>query len=140
LAKLLVGFFKILPEKTLIGMMKKQIDKMVKMVPDDDKALSKAYFKEHFSGGVKKADVVGLFNYLADYHKNYGDVANRLESWPGKVLIMESDDDPRAPAKHRKALREAYPGAEVHTFHKAGHSVMLRYRDECITKIKQFLS
>ena len=121
-------------------MMKKQIDKMVKMIPDEEKALSKAYFEEHFAEGVGKADVVSLFDYVADYHKNYGDVAKRLGSWPGKVLILESDDDPRAPAKHRKALREAYPSAEVHTFHKAGHSVMLRYRDDCITKIKNFLS
>jgi len=140
LTKVLVGIFKILPEKTVIGMMKKQIDKMVKIVPDEEKALSKAYFEEHFSGSVGKADVVSLFDYVADYHKNYGDVAKRLESWPGKVLIMESDDDPRAPAKHRKALREAYPEAEVHTFHKAGHSVMLRYREECIAKIKKFLA
>ena len=113
---------------------------MVKMVPDEEKALSKAYFEEHFAEGVGKADVVSLFDYVADYHKNYGDVAKRLESWPGKVLILESDDDPRAPAKHRKALREAYSGAEVHTFHKAGHSVMLRYREESINKIKKFLS
>lgn len=39
----------------------------------------------------------------------------------GKVLIIESDDDPAIRAGERAHLRAMYPGAEVRTFHETGH-------------------
>jgi hypothetical protein len=36
-------------------------------------------------------------------------------SWAGRVLILESDEDPVTP-DHRAELRQAYPQAQVHTF------------------------
>jgi pimeloyl-ACP methyl ester carboxylesterase len=39
----------------------------------------------------------------------------------GRVLIVDSDDDPVIRAADRERLRAAYPGAQVRTFHGTGH-------------------
>jgi maspardin len=39
----------------------------------------------------------------------------------GRVLIIESDDDPAIRAGDRARLRAMYPGAKVRTFHGTGH-------------------
>jgi pimeloyl-ACP methyl ester carboxylesterase len=37
------------------------------------------------------------------------------------ILILESDDDPLVPRRARQALRQTYPGPQVHRFPAAGH-------------------
>ena len=44
-----------------------------------------------------------------------------LASHDGRILIVESDDDPAIRPRDRAHLRAMYPSAEVRTFHGTGH-------------------
>ena len=62
-----------------------------------------------------------------------------LKEWPGKILIIESEDDPAIPAKARALLRATYPQAAVQTFRDAGHASSILKREETLAAIRKFL-
>jgi pimeloyl-ACP methyl ester carboxylesterase len=62
-----------------------------------------------------------------------------LTACPGKVLILQSDDDPATKPGMRMALRNLYPQAQVHTFHQAGHTPFLSQPDEFYPLVRTFL-
>lgn len=86
-----------------------------------------------------RADLVSSFDETIDYRLNYHFSPDDLESWPGKVLILQSDDDPATKPAMRLALRNLYPQAQVHTFHKAGHTPFLSQPDEFYPLVRSFL-
>lgn len=57
----------------------------------------------------------------------------------GKILIIESDDDPTIRAPERAHLRSMYPGAKVRTFHRTGHVTALVKPDEFASAVNDFL-
>ena len=61
-----------------------------------------------------------------------------LASWPGRVLILESDEDIVTP-EQRAQLKQCYPEAVVYTFHGAGHTPWMSHREEYLSVIKNFL-
>ena len=61
-----------------------------------------------------------------------------LDSWPGRILILESDQDLFTPER-RAELRRCYPQASVHTFHGAGHTPWMSHREEYLCVINEFL-
>jgi pimeloyl-ACP methyl ester carboxylesterase len=65
--------------------------------------------------------------------------ADDLSEWRGKILIIDSDDDPAIPAKDRELLRRTYPQAQVQTFRDAGHASSILKREETFSVIKNFL-
>ena len=66
--------------------------------------------------------------------------ADDLKEWHGKILIIDSDDDPAIPARDRALLKKTYPQAQVHTFRGAGHASSILKREETFAIIKNFLS
>ena len=64
-----------------------------------------------------------------------GDLA-RLD---GRILIIESDDDPAIRAPEREHLRSLYPGAKVRTFQGTGHITALVKPDEFVSAVNEFL-
>ncbi len=88
---------------------------------------------------MTRADIVSTFDETIDYRLNYHFSPNDLETWPGKVLILQSDDDPATKPEMRMALRDLYPRAEVHTFHQAGHTPFLSQPDEFYPRVRTFL-
>ena len=66
--------------------------------------------------------------------------ADDLKEWGGKILIIDSDDDPAIGAKDRELLRKTYPQAEVKTFRDAGHASSILKREEAFSIIGNFLS
>jgi len=58
----------------------------------------------------------------------------------GKILIIESDDDPAIRAPERAHLRAMYPGAKVRTFHGTGHITALVRPDEFVGAVDEFLA
>lgn len=58
----------------------------------------------------------------------------------GKILIIESDDDPAIRAPDRAHLRAMYPGADVRTFHRTGHVTALVRPDELASAVNEFLA
>jgi pimeloyl-ACP methyl ester carboxylesterase len=86
-----------------------------------------------------RADLVSSFDETIDYRLNYSFSSTDLTSWPGKVLILQSDDDPATKPAMRLALRNLYPQAQVHTFQQAGHTPFLSQPDEFYPRVRTFL-
>jgi predicted alpha/beta hydrolase family esterase len=63
-----------------------------------------------------------------------------LTGWPGKVLIIESTDDPMINEEERARLRAAYPQAMLCTFEDAGHMIPLLRLEELLEVIRVFLN
>ena len=88
---------------------------------------------------LTRADMVSSFDETIDYRLNYHFSPGDLTTWPGKVLILQSDDDPATKPAIRQALRDLYPQAQVHTFHQAGHTPFLSQPDEFYPRVRAFL-
>lgn len=88
--------------------------------------------------GLTAAHLFGLGDLIVDFHRQRFTTAD-LEGWPGRILILESEDDPMVPEKYRRRLRELYPGARVHTFSTGGHTPSLRHPVEFRGAVRSFL-
>jgi pimeloyl-ACP methyl ester carboxylesterase len=76
-----------------------------------------------------------MLDSLTSFSTEPGDLA-RLD---GRILIIESDDDPAIRPPERAHLRAMYPGAEVRTFHGTGHITALVQPDEFVGAVNGFL-
>ena len=74
---------------------------------------------------LTRADMVSSFDETIDYRLNYHFSPDDLATWTGKVLILQSDDDPATKPAMRLALRNLYPQAQIYTFQRAGHTPFL---------------
>ena len=63
-----------------------------------------------------------------------------LASHDGRILIVESDDDPAIRAPHRAHLRAMYPQAHVRTFHGTGHVTSRAAPEEFAAVVESFLA
>jgi len=96
------------------------------------------YLDELFSVRLTKADLVANFRVQHDYYRRFHFTPEDLKTWPGQILIAESDTDVLGP-RLRRALRQTYPSAEVRTFHNGGHATMFLRFDEYLAMVQQFL-
>jgi 3-oxoadipate enol-lactonase len=90
-------------------------------------------------GQLTRADLVSSFDETIDYRLNYHFSPDDLETWPGKVLILQSDDDPATRPAMRQALCNLYPQAQVHTFQGAGHTPFLSQPEEFYPLVRALL-
>ncbi len=97
-----------------------------------------AAIRERFDGKQARAALITLVYRVEDFHRRKFTSAD-LEGWAGRILIIESDDDPGVPRRYREQLKHLYPGAVVHTFHGAGHAPSMSHREELAAVIKQFM-
>lgn len=88
--------------------------------------LSKEQLRDMYRLGV---DLVESFNFGPD----------DLASWPGRVFILESGEDPVTP-EQRAELRRCYPRAGVYTIHGAGHTPWMSHKEEYLSVIGEFLA
>ena len=63
-----------------------------------------------------------------------------LASHDGRILIVESDDDPAIRPRDRAHLRAMYPGAEVRTFHGTGHVTARAAPEAFAAAVESFLA
>jgi len=89
--------------------------------PAEETAFWRDYANELFASRLTKADVLQNLLIQLEYHERYKFAAEDLAAWPGKIFVIESDND-IFNAERRKALRDTYPQAPVYTFHGAGHA------------------
>lgn len=136
-------FIRLLPFRLTRSLMKLDIHKSLEAPAPPDVAARLAVFKqqldEYFDHKLTKATLLARVRLSVDFNRNetYNPADNT--DWPGRVLIIESNDDPVVPANERKRLREAYPRALVCTFTGAGHSIPLLLPDELVGVVKAFL-
>ncbi|MCA1634535.1 MAG: alpha/beta hydrolase [Acidobacteria bacterium] len=69
--------------------------------------------------------------------ENYG--PEDYADWPGRVLLVESNDDPMIPAAERARLKATYPRALVCAFEGAGHMIPLLRQEELVGVVRAFL-
>ncbi len=88
---------------------------------------------------LTREDLISTFDDTVDYRLNYRFSAADLAAWSGKVLILQSDDDPATTPAMRLAVRQLYSQAQVHTFERAGHTPFLSQPDEFYPTVRAFL-
>lgn len=107
--------------------------------PEDDHAFYRAYLDELYSYRVSKDELLSTYHAIIDFAENYTFTADDLKTWPGEILILESDDDGTFDENARASVRVIYPQAKTHMFHGAGHSPGTTQRDLYWKIVKDFL-
>jgi deazaflavin-dependent oxidoreductase (nitroreductase family) len=109
----------------------------VPSVPPEDQAFWRDY-QHGLVWGLSKAEVRDMYRLGIDLVESFQIRPGDLASWPGRVFILESDEDP-VTSERRAELRRCYPRAGVHTFHGAGHTPWMSHKEEYLIAIKEFL-
>lgn len=99
----------------------------------------RAYLNEAIASGLLKDVFIHQNDCLLKLARQPQFTSEDLKGWPGRVLIIESDDDPAIQARDRALLRSTYPDAQVHTFNDAGHASSILKREEVVSIIRSFL-
>ena len=126
-----------IPWPLLRGLLAKSIIKLLG-APTDELPFWRDYTKELLATQLAKADVMANLRIQYEYHLRYRFTPDDLAAWPGKIFIIESDND-IFNAERRKALRETYPQAPVYTFHGAGHAPAFSRAGEYLEVLGRFL-
>jgi len=63
-----------------------------------------------------------------------------LRLWPGRVMVLDADDDPLMAKRTQLALRKLYPQAATHMFFQSGHSVAMLDPVGYASVIRKFIS
>jgi pimeloyl-ACP methyl ester carboxylesterase len=135
--RLFNGIFRILPWSVFSALLPWSMSDVLDPA-GKDRDFWKAYLDEMLSTRIAKADMLANFRIQLAYHRRYHFTPSDLAEWQGNILIAESDTDVIGP-RRRRALRETYPSAEVHTFHNGGHATMFLRFDEYLAMVKRFL-
>jgi 3-oxoadipate enol-lactonase len=134
---------RLLPFSLTRGLLKLEISKHLNTpVPEEHAALIhefKQRLDEYFDHKLTKQTLLTRVALGVDFNRNESYAPGDQQDWPGRVLIIESNDDPMLPAAERRRLREAYPRALVCTFAGAGHMIPLLRLEELVGVVKAFL-
>jgi pimeloyl-ACP methyl ester carboxylesterase len=110
----------------------------VPSVPEEDQIFWSEY-QHGLVSRMSKAELQEMYRLGIDLMQSFRFAPEDLDSWPGRVLILEADEDPVTP-EQRAELRQTYPQAQVHAFHGAGHAPWMSHREEYLSIIKEFLA
>jgi pimeloyl-ACP methyl ester carboxylesterase len=109
----------------------------VPSVPPEDQAFWGEY-QHGLVSRLSKAEMRDMYWLGIDLMNSFRFAPEDIASWPGRALILESEEDLLAP-EQRAELRRSYPLAGVHTFRGAGHTPWMSHREEYLSVIKEFL-
>lgn len=133
----LIGLLRLLPMSLLRLMLKGATRKSLKDAPEQI-SFWEAYSDEMIAR-LSKADLMSRYQVAVDFDATSAFTPDDLKDWPGRILILEGDNDPIAEAPARAALKALHPQALVHTFHGSGHVASIAKLDEYVEVIKRFL-
>lgn len=108
--------------------------------PDDERAFWTAYVDELFSERLGKDDLLSTIACMLDFAENLPLSPDDLADWPGRLLIIESEDDATFDADARARLKALYPAARVHTFAAGGHSPATTQRETFFALVREFFT
>jgi len=135
--------FPVVPQSLIVRLLKLRLDKLLlsrlRAVNHPEAELWRAYLDEAMITGHLKEVSIHQNNCLLDLAKQPRLAANDLNEWSGRILIIESEDDPAIRASERAVLKGLYPQAEVKTFLDAGHASSILKRSEVVSTLKGFL-
>jgi deazaflavin-dependent oxidoreductase (nitroreductase family) len=110
----------------------------VPSVPPEEGAFWRDY-QHGLVSRLSKAELRDMYRLGIDLVESFRFAPGDLASWPGRVFILESDQDFLTP-EQRAELRRCYPLAGVYTIHGAGHTPWMSHREEYLSAIKEFLA
>jgi pimeloyl-ACP methyl ester carboxylesterase len=136
--------FPALPQRLFVPLLKLRLDRMLlstlRARNHPEAEFWRAYLNEAIASDLLKQVFTHQNRCLLDLTRQPAFAPDDLKQWPGKVLIIESDDDPAIPPRERALLRNTYPQAHVHTFRDAGHASTVLRREEVVSIIRAFLN
>lgn len=133
-----VTLFSLLPMSVLRFMLRGATRQSLRDAPEHI-VFWEAYSDEMITR-LTKADLISRYQLAADFDATSRFTPADLKDWPGRVLILEGDNDPIAEAAARASVKRLYPQAQVHVFHGSGHVASIARLDEYTAVIGQFLS
>ena len=102
--------------------------------------LFKDRLDEYLTHQLTKELFLSRMKLFIEFAKNEAYRAEDSGGWPGRMLIIESTDDPMINEKERRRLKALYPQAAVYTFSGTGHLIPLLKLDEMVGAIKNHLN
>lgn len=124
-----------MPQPLLRGLLKARLGRTL----DAADTFWRRYF-DRAIGEMTKADILSRVRLQAEFGGQAGWGPDDLARWPGRVLLIEGEDDPLFPPAARARLRALYPTAEVHRFQGTGHAAAVLKPEEYAAAVTRFLS
>jgi pimeloyl-ACP methyl ester carboxylesterase len=140
LSRVFLALLPVVPLGWLRALRERTLSRAFSGVPSVPLA-DQAFWSEYQHGLVSrlsKAEMRDMHRLGIDLVRSFRFTPEDLDSWPGRILILESDQDLFTPER-RAELRRCYPQASVHTFHGAGHTPWMSHREEYLCVINEFL-
>jgi lipase len=135
--------FPLFPQSLFVPLLKLRLDKMLlstlRAAGHPEAEFWRAYLNEAVGSELLREVFIHQNKCLLDLAHQPQFTAHDLKGWHGKILIIDSDDDPAIGALDRALLRSIYPQARVHTFRDAGHASSILKREEVVSIIRSFL-
>lgn len=135
--------FPALPRKLLGPILKLRLNRMLlatlRAAKHQEAEFWRAYLDEAIASDLLKEVFIHQNKCLLDLTQQPQFTPEDLKGWSGRILIIESDDDPAIGPRDRELLRSMYPNAQVHTFTDAGHASLILKREEVFSIIRSFL-
>jgi pimeloyl-ACP methyl ester carboxylesterase len=135
--------FPALPQSLFVPIIKLRLDKMLlstlRAANHPETEFWRAYLNEAVASDLLKEVFIHQNKCLLELANQPKFTPEDLQEWHGRILIIESDDDPAIPARDRALLKSIYPQAQIHTFRDAGHASSILKREEVFSIIRNFL-
>jgi len=136
--KSVVRLLRVLPMPVVRALFRKRMSSLLPK-DHDEAGFSNAYFEETVRYRLTKRSLINSYRRVLDFDTRYVFLPQDLVQWPGKILLMMSDDDPATPLDVREAMMKQYSSADVHTFSGTGHAAAILEQDEYLSVFEQFL-
>jgi 3-oxoadipate enol-lactonase len=134
---------RLLPFPLLRGMMRLEISRHLDAPVPAGQAARVGEFRQrlddYFENTLTKRTLLSRVALSVEFNRHERYAPEDAAGWPGRVLIVESGDDPTVTPEERRRLRETYPHAFVCTFPGAGHMIPLLRLEELVGLVKAFL-
>ena len=140
LARIFGHVLSVLPGALIGPMTNSLLARNMSLLPEPQRVFYREYFSKMVGLYLTKQLIVNQFRCLIDFIDNYPLRTEDLQNWGGRVLIMEAEDDRGWNASEQSALKNLYPGAQIHTFSQGGHMVNMTRRDEYDSILNEFLA
>lgn len=126
-----------LPEGLVRWLYRKKLMGLLPRTPEADEF--RAYTLE-VAERTTKAGLLALYRRALDFLANTRLDPGDLDGWPGRILLLMSEDDPVTPEPAREAMKAMYPRAEVHVFSGSGHATALLQPERYFEVMDRFLA
>lgn len=136
--------FPAFPKRLFVPILKLRLNRMLlstlRAANHPEAEFWRAYLDEALAADLLKEVFIHQNSCLLELARQPQFTPDDLRDWPGKVLIIESDDDPAIGPHDRALLRSTYPHAQVHTCRDGGHASSILKPEEFFSIVRSFLN